>query len=215
MGGNIFKREFYRYVDRVPAGARRVGLDLALGTSQRSDYTAAVEVLEDAEHNLYVVAAWRERLEDGIRQWLTGVDDAGAPIVTGPALTGPRLLWNLDRLPPGFAGSCQQFPAPRPLSALNIESTAYQAAFTREMLRYTSLPAHPVYPDSDKVSRARAVAIRYEAGKIFHLRGAPGIEMLEDEQIAFPNGEHDDLVDALGYAADVGGNEFSFTSARW
>jgi hypothetical protein len=50
---------------------------------------------------------------------------------------------------------------------------------------------------------------------VFHLRGAPGIEMLEDEQVAFPNGEHDDLVDALGYAADVGGNEFSFTSVRF
>jgi predicted phage terminase large subunit-like protein len=215
MGGNIFKRDFYRYVDRVPAGARRVGLDLALGTSQRSDYTAAVEVLEDAECNLYVVGAWRERLEDGIRQWLTGVDDAGAPILTGPALTGPRLLWNLDMLPPDFVGCYQQFPATRRLAALNIESVAYQAAFTQEMLRYTRLAAHPCYPDSDKVTRARAVAIRYEAGKVYHLRGAPGIQMLEDEQIAFPNDEHDDLVDALGYAADVGGNEFSFTSARW
>jgi hypothetical protein len=215
MGGNIFKRDFYRYVDRVPAGARRVGLDLAIGTSERSDYTAAVEVLEDSEHNLYVVGAWRERLEEGIRQWVTGVDDGGAPIGTGPALSGPRLLWNLDRLPPGFVGSSQQFPAPRPLSVLNIESVAYQAAFTQEMLRYTRLPAHPCYPDSDKVSRARAVAIRYEAGKVYHLRGAPGIQMLEEEQIAFPNGEHDDLVDALGYAADVGGNEFSFASARW
>jgi phage terminase large subunit-like protein len=215
MGGNIFKREFYRYVDRVPAGARRVGLDLAIGTSQRSDYTAAVEVLEDAEHNLYVVGAWRERLQEGTRQWLTGVDDGGAPMVSGPALTGPRLLWNLDRLPPGFVGSDRQFPAPRPLSVLNIESVAYQAAFTQEMLRYTRLPAHPCYPDSDKVSRARAVAIRYEAGKVYHLQGAPGIDLLEAEQIAFPNGEHDDLVDALGYAADVGGNEFSFASAKW
>jgi phage terminase large subunit-like protein len=192
-----------------------VGLDLAIGTSQRSDYTAAVEVLEDSEHNLYVVGAWRERLEEGTRQWLTGVDDGGAQMVSGPALTGPRLLWNLDRLPPGFVGSDRQFPAPRPLSVLNIESVAYQAAFTQEMLRYTRLPAHPVYPDSDKVSRARAVAIRYEAGKVYHLRGAPGLQMLEEEQIAFPNGEHDDLVDALGYAADVGGNEFSFASARW
>ena len=215
MGGNIFKREFYRYVDHVPGGARRVGLDLALGTSQRSDYTAAVEVLEDAEHNLYVVGAWRERLEDGIGHWLTGVDDGGAPILSGPALSGPRLLWNLDRLPPGFVGSSRQAPEPRRLAKLNIESVAYQAAFTREMLRYTRLPAHACHPDSDKVSRARAVAIRYEAGKVFHVRGAPGIDLLEAEQIAFPNGEHDDLVDALGYAADVGGNEFSFTSARW
>ena len=82
------------------------------------------------------------------------------------------------------------------------------------MLRYTRLPAHPCYPDSDNVSRARAVAIRYEAGKVFHLRGAPGLDEFEAELIAFPNAEHDDLVDAAGYAADVGGVEFSFGSAR-
>ena len=56
---------------------------------------------------------------------------------------------------------------------------------------------------------------RYEAGKVFHLRGAPGIDALEAELVAFPNGEHDDLVDAAVYAADVGGNEFSFGSVRW
>ena len=40
------------------------------------------------------------------------------------------------------------------------------------------LPTRPVYPDGDKVSRARAVAIRYETGKVFHLRGASGIDAL-------------------------------------
>jgi hypothetical protein len=43
---------------------------------------------------------------------------------------------------------------------------------------------------------------------------APGLAEFEAELIAFPNAEHDDLVDAAGYAADVGGVEFSFGSAR-
>ena len=62
--------------------------------------------------------------------------------------------------------------------------------------------------------RARALAARYEAGKVFHLRGAPGLACLEAELTAFPNGEHDDLVDAAVYGADLGGNDFYFTSAR-
>jgi predicted phage terminase large subunit-like protein len=215
MGGNIFRRDWFHPVDRVPAGARRVGVDLAITANERSDYTGAVEMLEDDAHNLYVVGAWRERLEEGHRQWLTGLDDAGAPILSGPAAIGPRLSWPLDRLPAGFAGVTERYPEPRRLTALNIESTAFQVTFTRELLRTTSLPAREVHPDHDKVTRARSLAARYEAGTVFHLRGAAGIEILESELVAFPNGEHDDLVDAAVYAADIGGNEFSFTSARW
>jgi predicted phage terminase large subunit-like protein len=215
MGGNIFRRDWFRSVDRVPAGARRVGMDLAITMNQRSDYTAAVEVLEDDKHNLYVVGAWHARLEEGHPGWLTGLDDAGTPITSGLPATGPRLSWPLDRLPAGFAGTTESYPAPRPLSALNIESTAFQVAFTRELLRTTRLPAREVHPDRDKVTRARPLAARYEAGKVFHLQGAPGIDALETELVAFPLGEHDDLVDAAVYAADVGGNEFSFTSAHW
>ena len=109
----------------------------------------------------------------------------------------------------------ERYPAPRPLSALNIESTAFQVTFTQELLRTTRLPARKVYPDKDKVTRARALSARYQESKVFHLRGAPGIDELEAELVAFPIGEHDDLVDAAVYAADVGGNEFHFTSARW
>jgi len=214
MGGNIFKREWFKYVDHVPAGARRVGFDLAITANQRSDFTAAVEVLEDNARNLYIVGAWHERLEEGHRQWLTGVDDTGAPILSGPPSVGPRLSWPIDRLPVGFVGLNEQYPAPRQLSALNIESVVFQVIFTKEMLRMTRLPARAVYPGSDKVTRARTLATRYEAGKVYHLRTAPGLRDLEAELIGFPNAQHDDLVDAEVYAADVGGNEFSFGSVR-
>ena len=215
MGGNIFKRDWFKYVDHVPAGARRVGVDLAITANQRSDYTAAVEVLEDNDRNIYIVGAWHERLEEGHRQWLTGVDDTGAPIHSGPPFSGPRLLWPLNLLPSGFAGLTESYPAPRQLSALNIESTVFQVTFTREILRMTRLPAKAVYPGTDKVTRARALAIRYEAGKVYHLRTAPGLRDLEAELIGFPNAQHDDLVDAEVYAADVGGNDFSYGSVRF
>jgi hypothetical protein len=209
MGGNIFKREWFRYVDAVPAGARRVGVDLNASSRERSDYTAVVELVEDASHNLYVVGAWRQQLDEGHRAWLTGRTDSMEPGVT-PAYgraEGPRLLWPLAFLPPGFAGATGDPTAPRALMRLCIEASMYQATFVRELVRHTLLPAVPVYPERDKLTRALPFAARYEAGTVFHLRSAPGLAEYEDEHLAFPNGQHDDQVDAAVYAANLGAPE--------
>jgi hypothetical protein len=206
MGGNIFERDWFRYVDEVPAGARRVGVDLNASSSERADYTAAVEWVEDDQHNLYMVGAWRKQLSEGHRRWLTGrTDSMGygvAPVYGEP--DGPRLLWPLERLGPGFGGAGGYPKAPRHLARLCIESVMFQSTFIRELLRDTNLPAVPVHPDRDKVTRARPLAARYEAGKVYHLRSAPGLADFEDELVAFPNGSHDDQVDAAVYGADLG-----------
>lgn len=213
MGGNVFRRDWYRYVERAPSGTRRLGMDLASSSKERSDYTAVVEWVEDADLNLYMVGAYRARLDEGHRRWLTGVDDAGS--VDSTYADGPRLLWPTNQLPPGFAGYYESHGDPRPVAELNIEATQYQSTFTREVLRTTRLPAGPVYPDHDKVTRARTLAARYEAGKVFHLRSAPGLADYEAELIAFPNSEHDDQVDAAVHGANLNGaTEFYFTSGR-
>jgi phage terminase large subunit-like protein len=222
MGGNIFKREWFNWVDIVPAGARRVGLDLAATKGERSDYTAAVEVVEDITDNtLYFVGAFAARLDEGHRKWLTGRNDDGSYAETvGDNPPGPRLLWPIKLLPRGFCGASGYPEVPRQLSALNIEATQHQSTFVREMLSQTRLPASPVYPDSDKVTRSRTLAARFEGRKVYFLRGAPGMGTgatdlgeFPRQLLSFPNGEHDDLVDAGVMAADLGGNEFYFTSA--
>src|SRR5260370_796445 len=119
------------------------------------------------------------------------------------APTGPRLLWPLDLLPPGFAGAMGEGSRPRSLARLLIEAITFQATFVHDLLSRTNLPAVGVRPDRDKVTRARALAARYEAGKVFHLRGAPGITSYEDELVAFPNGAHDDQVHAAVYGAEL------------
>jgi phage terminase large subunit-like protein len=206
MGGNIFERDWFRYIDEVPAGARRVGLDLNASSSERADYTAAVEWVEDDKHNLYMVSAHRKQLGEGHQRWLTGRTDSmeyGVVPVYGEP-DGPRLLVPLERLGPGFAGAGGHPKAPRHLARLCIESVMFQSTFVRELLNRTNLPAVPVVPDRDKVTRARPLAARYEAGKVYHLRSAPGLADFEDELIAFPNGAHDDQVDAAAYGADLG-----------
>jgi predicted phage terminase large subunit-like protein len=211
MDGNIIRRDWFRYVDHVPAGARSVGMDLAASAKERADFTAAVEWVTDSDENLYLVGAWRERLDEGHRRWLTGLEDGGTRATVGPAIAGPRLLWPTENLPAGFAGLTDRYTAARPLAVVNIEATTYQSTFVRELLARTGLPARAVYPDKDKVTRARTLAARYEAGKVFHLRDAPGREALEAEAVAFPNGRNDDLVDAAVYGADLNRtNDFHF-----
>jgi phage terminase large subunit-like protein len=221
MGGNIFKRDWFRYVDALPErGWRRVGVDLASSSKERSDFTAAGELYEDTDHNLYICGSYADRLDEGHRQWLTGMRRPPDSLVEVPEAIGsesPRLLWPLGILPPGFAGATEPPQIARDLAALNIEAIAHQSTFVREVLNNTGLPASPVYPDKDKVTRARALAARYEAGKVFHLRGAPGLDAYEQEAVSFPNGPHDDRVDAMVYAADLNpaATEFYWTSARW
>lgn len=217
MGGNIFKREWFHPIDALPERVlRRVGMDLASSRTERSDYTAVSEWAEDAAHNLYLCGAWRARLDEGHRAWLTGRTDSMEPGARPEYghLDGPRLLWPLGMLPPLFAGARGDPSVPRMLHAVNIEATQHQSTFVREVLAKTRLPALPVYPDSDKVSRARALAARAEAGKVFYLRGAPGVEEFINECVAFPNGEHDDLVDSGVMGADLGGVEFSYAAGR-
>jgi len=190
MGGNIFRHDWLQHVDKIPHGSRRIGVDLAASASERSDYTAAVEVVEDTSGNLYVVGAYGGLLNDE---------------------TSPRVSWPARLV--GLKGQdIDQVDEPRFLEAVNIESVQYQATFIRELLAETRLPAKAVRPDRDKVIRARALAARYEAGKVFHLKGGPGIDALEREMLTFPNSTHDDMVDALGYAADLTGSTFYFTS---
>ena len=207
LGGEVFRREWFTRIDVVPAGiSRRVGVDLAASLAERADYTAVVELVETADHSLVIVGIWRERLADGHRAWLTGLRDAVGPAAGHPygPPVGPRLCQPLGMLPPLFAGATGDPALPRRLSVVNIESTAFQTVFARELVRHTGLWVRGVRPDRDKVTRARPFAALLEAGRVVFWSRAPGLAEFEDELVAFPNGAHDDLVDAAVYAADLG-----------
>lgn len=95
----------------------------------------------------------------------------------------------------------QQAEVWRPALIL-IEAVQYQLAAVQELMRTTRLPVIPARPDKDKASRLAPLAARYEQGMVHHAPANSGnaIKALEDELTAFPNGAHDDLVDALVYA---------------
>jgi predicted phage terminase large subunit-like protein len=82
-------------------------------------------------------------------------------------------------------------------SVIAIEQVQYQAAVVQELLRKTNLPVRGVRPDRDKLTRFLPLEARYEQGLVWH---APNLRDYEDELLSFPEGAHDDLVDAAAYA---------------
>lgn len=63
----------------------------------------------------------------------------------------------------------------------------------------------PVTPKESKTARAYAVSPIIEAGNVFLKRGAKFTEELIEEATVFPNGKHDDMVDAMTQALTHGG----------
>jgi hypothetical protein len=91
--------------------------------------------------------------------------------------------------------------------AIGIEETTYLDAvypFLKiEMVKRNVFPV--IYPlkhhGTNKELRIRALLPRYEADKIFHIEGE--CEDLEEEQLRFPKGKNDDIVDALAYQEQI------------
>ena len=88
-----------------------------------------------------------------------------------------------------------------PVSRIIIESNQHQSTLVQDLLRETQLPVVGRRTDTDKRTRARAAAARYESRRVHHHASLRGRE-LETEMLGFPKG-HDDLVDALGLAMDI------------
>jgi len=91
--------------------------------------------------------------------------------------------------------------------AIGIEETTFmQAVYPFLKLEQIKRNIFPViYPlkhhGKSKVLRIRGLLPRYEAGKIFHIIGE--CEDLENEQLRFPKGKNDDIVDAEAYQEQI------------
>lgn len=82
-----------------------------------------------------------------------------------------------------------------------IEQVQYQAAVVQELARRSRIPIRGVRPEKDKITRFGPLLTRYEQGLVFHSHAVP--RWFIDEVITFPQGSHDDGVDAAVYAFSV------------
>jgi predicted phage terminase large subunit-like protein len=104
------------------------------------------------------------------------------------------------------------------VSRVGIEQVSYQAAAVQEALRRTMLPIVPIVPDKDKVTRARLLEARANAGKVVRPGVCPWWAEFSTEAMYFPAGSHDDQVDALSGAALMAGwsaDAVSFAYGVW
>ena len=80
-----------------------------------------------------------------------------------------------------------------------IEKKASGQSLLQDM-RLAGLPVLDYLPDRDKVSRVYAATPLMESGRVYIPKGKEWAKDLYDESLAFPNGAHDDQVDAMTMA---------------
>jgi predicted phage terminase large subunit-like protein len=167
QGGGLFKREWFKLVDALPAIAIRVrGWDTA-GTEADGDYTVGVKISYDGR-KFYVEDVQRDRLAPA------GVD----ALMRAVAATDGKHVAVREEKEPGSAG----------VSVIE--------AHTRMLIGwdYKGVPT-----TGDKMTRAKPFRAQCEAGNVVLLRAAWNDAYL-GELCIFPNGKHDDQVDASSCA---------------
>lgn len=92
------------------------------------------------------------------------------------------------------------------------EDNAFQSTVVKNVMKeYPRIPIVGRKTDSDKTTRAKALAEKYRMGKVHHHLSLEDGE-LEREQLAFKGTgrSHDDLIDAEGFSMDLAGNDGFF-----
>ena len=78
-----------------------------------------------------------------------------------------------------------------------IEDTASGMGLIQMFRENSNLPVKGMRPDADKQTRMERHLGRFEAGDFLLPKAAPWLRDCKDELLAFPNGRHDDQVDAV------------------
>ena len=84
------------------------------------------------------------------------------------------------------------------LQYVGIERAGYQLSII-QIARREGLIVKELKPDKDKVNRALPLSAFMEGGSMFFNQAITDYDDLKRELLQFPDGEHDDMVDALAY----------------
>lgn len=170
--GTLFQRESIQYYrpDQLPEDLRvYCASDHAVGTKQRNDPTVLLSIGIDKQQNIYLLDCY----------WRRAPTDVAVEAMLDMARDRKPLLWWAERG--------------------HISKSIGPFLRKRMMERTTWINIREVTPSNDKATRAQSIAGRVAMGKVFFPRGATWTEKAINELLAFPNGLHDDFVDALAY----------------
>lgn len=169
--GVLFRRENIRYYQRLPESLRfYCASDHAVATGQRNDYTVLLKVGVDQNDDIYLIDCYWQRVKSDVA--------VEAMLAMGGGNSRPLIWW-------AEKGQISKSIGP----------------FLRKRMQETGnfINIVEMTPAVDKEQRAQSIAARIGMGKVFFPAGAPWTEKAINELLAFPNGLHDDFVDALAY----------------
>tara|TARA_E500000318_G_scaffold112050_1_gene133657 strand:- start:4584 stop:6131 length:1548 start_codon:yes stop_codon:yes gene_type:complete len=88
------------------------------------------------------------------------------------------------------------------LRGIHIEDKASGQSLIQELKNQSGMAIIPYKVSSDKVSRVSAITDLIEGGRVFLPKNAAWLDDFIEEAVSFPNGTHDDQIDALSMALD-------------
>jgi hypothetical protein len=173
-GQALFQKQWFRYYDAKPQAFRSlITIDQAFSEKKDADYTVLTQTLSDADGNLYLWEYVRRRVS--IVGFIVLLFEMVARAV---GLTKVVIEIPVNETPDNSAI----------VKLINDEMAKRDVYFTLE----------PVRPHRDKPARATKLVHMTAQGRFF-LRA--NMTEAEDELLAFPTGDHDDIVDTLANAA--------------
>lgn len=174
--GIYFTKDLFRRYAHAPNRRGRTvyqAWDFAITEGAQNDYTVCATILQDEFDNLYVIDIFRFKSDDGNAIVEHMIDQ--------------YVMWGVDYL--------------------GMEDgqiwKAIRSQFERRCQERKVYPSFEVLqPLTDKLVRANPLKGRMQLGKVYWPEdGAfPWVEPCVRELIVFPNGKHDDQVDAVAWA---------------
>jgi predicted phage terminase large subunit-like protein len=166
--GDYFKREWFKFYDRLPNHLRMYGASDYAVTANGGDYTVHVVCGVDPDDNLYVVDVWRRQAESHI--WVEEFINL--------VQQHKPLNWGEEN------GQIVKSLGP----FIDKRMRERRIYCRREQMASVA----------DKPTRARSFQARAAMGKVYLPHGAQWVTDLMSEMMTFPAGKHDDQIDALG-----------------
>ena len=175
--GNIFKREWWQYYDKLPEHIQLLGIsvDATFKDSDTSDFVA-IEVWGKLNNNYYLVDLIKQRMDF--------------------PETLKAIRYMADKYPQRHS--------------ILVEDKANGSAII-SMLKHEIGGIIAITPQESKIARANAITGIVESGNVYLPRYADFTGEFVEEFASFPNGVHDDLVDACTQFI----NKFKFYQADY